>query len=73
MVRLVKRVGITAGASTPTWLIEGVIRRMKELSEEKQTIEQVDALIQKKPRKPWKTTALLRNRRRRGRGRGRRE
>ena len=29
---------------TPTWLIEGVIRRMKEFSEEKQTIEQVDAL-----------------------------
>lgn len=40
----VATVGITAGASTPTWLIEGVIRRMKEFSEERQTIEQTDAL-----------------------------
>jgi small subunit ribosomal protein S1 len=40
----VATVGITAGASTPTWLIEGVIRRMKEFSEERQTVEQTDAL-----------------------------
>ncbi|MGI6037875.1 MAG: bifunctional 4-hydroxy-3-methylbut-2-enyl diphosphate reductase/30S ribosomal protein S1 [Limnochordia bacterium] len=37
--RSVKRVGVTAGASTPTWLIEGVIRRMMEFNEEKQQLE----------------------------------
>jgi small subunit ribosomal protein S1 len=31
----VKRAGVTAGASTPDWLIEGVLTRMSEFSEEK--------------------------------------
>ena len=31
----VKRAGVTAGASTPDWLIEGVLTRMNEFSEEK--------------------------------------
>ena len=30
-----KKVGVTAGASTPEWLIEGVIKRMNEFTEEK--------------------------------------
>ncbi len=30
-----KRVGVTAGASTPDWIIEEVIKRMTELNEEK--------------------------------------
>ncbi|HPT83327.1 MAG TPA: 4-hydroxy-3-methylbut-2-enyl diphosphate reductase, partial [Limnochordia bacterium] len=32
-----RRVGVTAGASTPDWLIEGVLTRMSEFSEEKVT------------------------------------
>lgn len=31
----VRRAGVTAGASTPDWLIEGVLRRMMEFTEEK--------------------------------------
>jgi len=31
----VKRAGVTAGASTPDWLIEGVLTRMSEFNEEK--------------------------------------
>ncbi|HZV80564.1 MAG TPA: 4-hydroxy-3-methylbut-2-enyl diphosphate reductase [Geobacteraceae bacterium] len=31
----VERVGVTAGASTPKWLIDGVIERIAELSEDK--------------------------------------
>jgi small subunit ribosomal protein S1 len=31
----VKRAGVTAGASTPDWLIEGVLTRMSEFTEEK--------------------------------------
>ncbi|MFY9493995.1 MAG: bifunctional 4-hydroxy-3-methylbut-2-enyl diphosphate reductase/30S ribosomal protein S1 [Limnochordia bacterium] len=31
----VQRVGVTAGASTPDWLIEGVLTRMNEISEKK--------------------------------------
>ncbi len=31
----VKRAGVTAGASTPDWLIEGVLTRMNEFSQEK--------------------------------------
>lgn len=33
----VRRAGVTAGASTPDWLIEGVLARMSEFSEEKVT------------------------------------
>jgi len=32
-----KKVGVTAGASTPDWLIEGVLTRMSEFTEEKVT------------------------------------
>lgn len=32
-----RRAGVTAGASTPDWLIEGVLTRMSEFSEEKVT------------------------------------
>ena len=41
----VKRAGVTAGASTPDWLIEGVLTRMNEFSEEKvaQTTEEMVA------------------------------
>jgi 4-hydroxy-3-methylbut-2-enyl diphosphate reductase len=31
----IKRAGVTAGASTPDWLIEGVLTRMSEFTEEK--------------------------------------
>ena len=34
-----KKVGVTAGASTPNWLIEGVIKRMSEFNEEKVMVE----------------------------------
>ena len=33
----VQRAGVSAGASTPDWLIEGVLARMSEFSEEKVT------------------------------------
>lgn len=33
----VRRAGVTAGASTPDWLIEGVLKRMSEFTEDKVT------------------------------------
>lgn len=33
----VRRAGVTAGASTPDWLIEGVLKRMSEFTDEKVT------------------------------------
>lgn len=43
-----KRVGVTAGASTPDWIIEEVIKRMSELNEEKvlnpEEVHEVDEL-----------------------------
>lgn len=49
----VKRAGVTAGASTPDWLIEGVLTRMSEFTEEKvaQAIEEqvVEAAEEQEP------------------------
>jgi|BioPla2DNA2_1021312.scaffolds.fasta_scaffold15392_4 ribosomal protein S1/(E)-4-hydroxy-3-methyl-but-2-enyl pyrophosphate reductase len=48
----VQRAGVTAGASTPDWLIEGVLTRMSEFSEEKvtetvqETVETVEAPVE---------------------------
>jgi len=39
----VKRAGVTAGASTPDWLIEGVLTRMSEFNEEKVVTTTEDA------------------------------
>ncbi len=38
----VNKVGVTAGASTPNWLIEGVIKRMDEFTEDKTASAQVE-------------------------------
>ncbi len=35
-----KKVGITAGASTPSWIIEGVLDRMTELNKELDTLQE---------------------------------
>ena len=41
--------GVTAGASTPNWLIEGVIKRMSEFNEEKVMVE-----VEEKLKQMWK-------------------
>ena len=53
-----RRVGVTAGASTPDWLIEGVLTRMSEFSEEKvtetmeETVQSVEAELENSTGEP---------------------
>lgn len=54
----VRRAGVTAGASTPDWLIEGVLARMSEFSEEKgtetmeETVQPVEAELEASTAQP---------------------
>lgn len=53
----VDKVGITAGASTPSWIIEGVLDRMSELNKELDTLQEENAQVEETEKQEETTEA----------------